>query len=207
MRMATTEYASNVFINCPFDDDYTSILDTLIFTIFDCGFIPRCAMEIDDSAQIRIDKIFKIVEECKFAVHDISRTELDQHTQLPRFNMPLELGMFLGARRFGGPRHKEKSCLIMDSEQYRYQQFMSDISGQDIKAHNGQARIAVRLVRDWLNAASRRKTIPGGAMIWNRFEEYRDALPRICADAGLELGEMTFNDKAQFSSEWLRQGG
>ena len=100
--MARSSYTSNVFINCPFDDQYGPIFDVLIFTIFDCGFVPRCAKEIDDSAQIRIDRIFKIINECKFSIHDVSRTELDPNTSLPRFNMPLELGMFLGARRFGG---------------------------------------------------------------------------------------------------------
>lgn len=203
--MATTEYASSVFINCPFDDHYAPTLDALIFAVFDCGFIPRCSMEIDDGAQIRIDKIFGIMNECKFAVHDISRTELDSANRLPRFNMPLELGMFLGARHFGGRRHKEKSCLILDVDPYRYQKFISDISGQDIKAHGGAPRKAVAQLRSWLNAASGRKTIPGGAKIWSRYERYSAALPTICAEAGLEENEMTFNDKANFASEWLRQ--
>jgi hypothetical protein len=45
-------------------------------------------------------RIFKLIEGCQFGIHDISRTELDTDSQLPRFNMPLELGMFLGAQRF-----------------------------------------------------------------------------------------------------------
>ncbi len=97
--MARSSYTSNVFINCPFDDQYGPIFDVLIFTIFDCGFVPRCAMEIDDSAQIRIDRIFKIINECKFSINDVSRTELDPNTNLPRFNMPLELGMFFFGRK------------------------------------------------------------------------------------------------------------
>lgn len=202
--MAKSPYSSNVFINCPFDDAYGPLLDVLIFTVFDCGFVPRCAMEIDDSAQIRIEKIFKIISECKFSIHDISRTELDSNTGLPRFNMPLELGMFLGARRFGGGSHKEKSCLIMDAERYRYQSFISDISGQDIKAHNNDPRQVVGLVRDWLNSASGRRTIPGGARIWSRYNEYKEDLPAACEAAGLALDEMTFNDKANFASEWLK---
>lgn len=202
--MAKLTYTSNVFINCPFDDAFAPLMDVLIFAIFDCGFVPRCAMELDDSAQIRIDKIFRIINECKFSIHDISRTELDRNTRLPRFNMPLELGMFLGARRFGGGRHKEKSCLIMDKEPYRYQSFISDISGQDIKAHDNNPKRVVQLVRDWLNGASGRKTIPGGTRIWNRYEKYRKELPAACAVAGLTLKEMTFNDKANFASEWLQ---
>lgn len=202
--MPRSSYTSSVFINCPFDDLYGPILDVLVFTVFDCGFEPRCAMEIDDSAQIRIDKIFSIINECKFSIHDVSRTELDPNTGLPRFNMPLELGMFLGARRFGGKQHREKSCLIMDTERFRYQTYISDISGQDIKAHQNDPRRAVGLVRGWLNDASGRKTIPGGAVIWNRYQSYLAELPDLCADAGLAVDEMTFNDKTNFASEWLK---
>ena len=202
--MARSSYASSVFINCPFDDTYGPILDVLVFAVFDCGFEPRCAMEIDDGAQIRIDKIFNIINECKFSIHDVSRTELDPNTDLPRFNMPLELGMVLGARRFGGKRHGEKSCLIMDTERFRYQAFISDISGQDIKAHQNDPRRAVRLVRNWLNDASGRKTIPGGTMIWRRYQKYLAELPALCAAADLTIDEMTFNDKANFASEWLK---
>ncbi len=164
-------------------------------------------MEIDDSAQIRIDKIFGIINECKFSIHDLSRTELDPDTGLPRFNMPLELGMFLGARRFGGKRHGDKSCLIMDTKRFRYQEFISDISGQDIKAHQNEPRRAVRLVRDWLNDASGRKTIPGGIKIWGRYQKYLAELPALCAAADLTIREMTFNDKANFASEWLKLEG
>ncbi len=202
--MARSSYTSSVFINCPFDDLYGPILDVLVFTVFDCGFEPRCAMEIDDSAQIRIDKIFSIINECKFSIHDVSRTELDPNTGLPRFNMPLELGMFLGARRFGGKQHREKSCLILDTERFRYQTYISDISGQDIKAHQNDPRRAVGLVRGWLNDASGRKTIPGGAVIWRRYQSYLAELPDLCADAGLAVDEMTFNDKTNFASEWLK---
>lgn len=198
------EYTNSVFLNCPFDEGYSSIFDAVVFCVFDSGFIPRCALEIDDSAEVRIDKIFRIIGECKFAVHDISRTALDPGTGLPRFNMPLELGMFLGARRFGGDHHSDKSCLIMDTERFRFQLFISDIAGQDIKAHADEAKKAVRVVREWLNAASGRKTVPGGAKIWSDYMDYRDALPDICEQAGLTTEEMTFNDKANFTSEWLQ---
>lgn len=205
--MTRLQYASNVFINCPFDENYGPILDALVFAILDCGFIPRCAMEIIDSSQIRIDKIFNIIDECKFAIHDLSRTESDPDTGLPRFNMPLELGMFLGARRFGGSRHKDKSCLIIDIKRYRYQSFISDISGQDIKAHGNDPKTAVSLVRNWLNSASGRKTIPGGHKIWIRYQQYRDELPDICAASDLTMDEMTFNDMEIFAEEWLKQSG
>lgn len=59
-------------------------------------------MELDDGGQTRIDKLYGLIGECRYGIHDLSRTELDDVNQLPRFNMPLELGLFLGAKRYGG---------------------------------------------------------------------------------------------------------
>jgi hypothetical protein len=100
-KSGAPDYGRCVFINCPFDDGYKQLFETTIFSVFDCGYIPRCALEVYDSGQVRIEKIFKLIAGCRFGIHDISRTELDAHSQLPRFNMPLELGIFLGAHASG----------------------------------------------------------------------------------------------------------
>jgi hypothetical protein len=118
-----------VFINCPFDAQYQDLFEAITFAVFDCGFRPRCAREADDGSQVRITKIFDIIESCKFGIHDLSRTETDPQSNLPRFNMPLELGIFLGSKRFGRGRQRQKICLILDREQFRYQKFISDIAG------------------------------------------------------------------------------
>ncbi|MDR3516765.1 MAG: hypothetical protein P4M00_13185 [Azospirillaceae bacterium] len=123
------DYERSVFINCPFDPPYKPLLDAAVFAVLDCGFIPRCALEKSDSGTVRIEKIFRIIEDCKFGIHDISRTELDPDHRLPRFNMPFELGIFLGARHFGNGAQHAKECMIVDTESQRYQEFISDISG------------------------------------------------------------------------------
>jgi hypothetical protein len=106
------------------------------------------------------------------------------------------MGIVAGGVMRPGPGEVE----IMDREPYRFQAFISDIGGQDIQAHNNAPKTAVSCVRSWLNTASGRKTIPGGGLIWLRYQEYRDALPDLCAEAGLMIEEMTFNDKAVFAS-------
>ena len=88
------DFDRNVFINCPFDDAYQSIFRAVIFTVYAAGGHARCALEVSDGGEVRIAKILRIIEDCRFGVHDISRTELDAATGLPRFNMPLELGLF-----------------------------------------------------------------------------------------------------------------
>jgi hypothetical protein len=203
--MVTDNYNIDIFINCPFDIKYKPLFESIVFSVFDCGFRPRCALELADSSEVRIDKIFRIISECKYGIHDISRTSLDSKTKLPRFNMPLELGMFLATKRFGKGRQKNKICLIMDSEQYRYQKFISDISGQDIKAHENKPKIIISIIRDWLGDSSQRPTIPGGSEIYRRYRNFQSKLPSICRDLKVKQKELTFNVYAIIISEWLKQ--
>jgi hypothetical protein len=91
----------DVFINCPFDAKYRPLLRGLLFAVHDCGFRARSALEVEDSGEVRVQKIVRIIAESPFGIHDISRVEADPRTNLPRFNMPLELGLFLGAKAFG----------------------------------------------------------------------------------------------------------
>lgn len=148
--MPLSSYQQNVFINCPVDEDFRALLEAIVFTVHDCGFVARSALEADDGSQVRINKVYGIVSDCAFGIHDISRTELDPENSLPRFNMPLELGIFLGAKRFGGKKQKAKTALILDRQPYRYQKFCSDIAGQDVRSHGGDPEKAVKIVRNWL---------------------------------------------------------
>jgi hypothetical protein len=109
----------NVFVNCSFDDEYAATFHALIFAIRACGFLPRSARELDDGGQPRSEKLYSLISECRYGIHDLSRTELDPVHQFPRFNMPLELGISLGARRYGHPPQRDKRLLVFDAERYR----------------------------------------------------------------------------------------
>ena len=202
--MEQKDYTSNVFINCPFDEDYLELRNALLFAIFDCGFTPRCALEEDNGGQVRFEKIQNLMANSKFGIHDISRIELDGANSLPRFNMPLELGVFLGAKKFGNSSQKTKNCLIMDAEQYRYQKFISDLAGHDIKSHQNKPDSLITIVRNWLSTASRRKTIPGGRLIISRYKRFKKELPLLCSNANTDELELTYNDYSNFISEWLQ---
>lgn len=198
-------YASNVFINCPFDNEYIELRNAMLFAIYDCGFIPRCALEENNSGDVRFDKIFRLIKDSKFGIHDISRTELDNVSTLPRFNMPLELGVFLGAKKFGVSFHKDKNCLIIDKEKYRYQTYLSDIAGLDVRSHENSPDKLIAVIRDWLSAASGRKTIPGGKAITDRYCQFKDMLPAICGEHKIGIDELAYNDYANFVFLWLEK--
>ena len=205
--MQPTDYNNNVFINCPFDSDYKHLFDAMVFAIHDCGFIARCTLEEEDASEVRIDKIYNIIADCRYGIHDISRTELDKGSGFPRFNMPLELGIFLGAKKFGVKEQKRKKCLILDTERYRYQQFISDIAGQDIQAHDNNSREVIMHVRNWLRTASRRETIPSGGIIWERYQDFMEKLPQTAREARLIVEELIFNDYTLLVAQWLESKG
>src|SRR6266852_2810002 len=115
--MRHPEYEQNVFINCPFDDDYAPLFESIFFAIYDAGFRPKCARERLDSSQVRLHKIVELISASRYSIHDLSRTALDAANALPRFNMPLELGIDLGCKAFNADC-SDKSLLIFDSEEY-----------------------------------------------------------------------------------------
>lgn len=195
---------SDVFINCPFDRGYRPIFNAIVFSVYDLGFIARCALEEDDAGDFRLSKIERMIEECRFGINDLSSVALDSTTGLPRFNMPLELGLFLGCKRFGSPNQSKKRTLVLDSDPYRYRGFISDIAGQDIRAHGGDPERAIREVRDWLRLTSKRTALPGGKEIIDHYHRFQSDLPQICAVLALEPDRLTFLDLSKLITDWLR---
>ncbi len=189
-----------VFINCPFDPDYGETFQALVFAVRYCGFTPRCARELDD--EFRMDKLFAIIGECRYGIHDLSRTELDRKSALPRFNMPFELGVFLGAKRFGDDEQKRKRTLVLDIEDYRYQKFISDLNGMDPRSHDGDPARAVSQVRTWLRNVSGRK-IEGPVPTVDAWNRFRDDLPTIAQAAGFDPADIPYADYEAMVADWL----
>lgn len=192
----------SVFLNCPFDDEYRSLFEAIVFTIHLCGFSCRCALEETDAAVVRIEKIVRMIAACDLGIHDLSR--VDTHGKLPRFNMPLELGLFLGAQRFGQKRQRKKKCLILEGQKYQYQRFISDIAGQDLAAHNGKAEEAITAVRKFLSDyASEDAKIPGRNRILALWQEFTTALPGLLAYAKQDRESMTFREFRNYVEEFV----
>ena len=174
-----------------------------MFAVLDCGFVPRSALEKSESGETRIEKLYRIIGQCRYGIHDISATELDSANHLPRFNMPLELGIFLGATKFGSKKHRSKSFLVLDRERYRYQRFCSDLGGHDPKAHDGKQENAIRSVRNWLTSERPEPSVPGGRAIWNRFGKFTSDLPVICDAKQVEPDALEFHDLTTVIEIWL----
>ncbi len=130
-------------------------------------------------------------------------------TGLPRFIMPLEMGLFWGAWRFGSKHERINASLTLGIGKYRYQRFCSDIAGKDIQEHDSspEATTAIRVVRNWLrnNSCGTGIDIPGGSAMVEHFCLFQSELPLLCEELSLDRHELMFNDYTTLIAEWLKE--
>jgi hypothetical protein len=196
------DYQRNVFINCPFDPEYAPLFEAIVFAVITCGFRPLCARQRRDSSQVRLEKIIELIGAARYSIHDLSRTEVDASTQLPRFNMPLELGVDIGCKRFSGD-HRDKTALVFEAQRYQYQKYVSDISGQDIEEHRNDPALAIAAVRGWLRTESGLRSIPGPRRIQQAYQDFRDTLAAISETLQTEPEDLTFIEYCEAIGIWL----
>jgi hypothetical protein len=205
-RKRSVPYDRQVFLNCPFDDDYYPLLRAAVFTIQACGFTARIALENTGSESVRLDRLVRMIGQCGLGIHDLSRVRLTSPTDLPRFNMPFECGVFYGARRFGAQAQRRKRFLLLDQEPFQYQKTMSDVAGLDPRAHGNDPEKLIACIRDFL--AEGLDPMPmGPTRISTLYREFLLALPSLTANAEVTLAEIeplsAFNDWYLFASRWL----
>ncbi len=204
--MSTKPNPLAVFINCPFDDRYKPFFDIIVFTILRCGFVPRCALEADNAGENRFQKILAIMMDCRLSIHDICRTESDGDPPLPRFNMPFELGLFLGLMHQPGHRRLRRSCVIFDRDRYRYQRFLSDIAGQDIKSHDNNELTLVRELTAWLRDHADGRQVPGAAAVERDMHLFPEFVALTLQELELDYNDLTFNDHVNMIRMYLSSG-
>lgn len=194
-----------VFINCPFDNGFKPIFRAMVFAVISSGYHPRCALDATDGAEIRVSKIAKLIGECDWGIHDLSRVEIST-AGVPRFNMPMELGLHLGARLFGAGRHRRKRALILEAQPHRYDAALSDISGQDIEVHANDPGQAIRCVRNWLSEhrSPNEPPLPGAVAMqgdYGKFQADADAL--LVARRLDPLDDLTHSDFLFTVRDWI----
>jgi hypothetical protein len=204
-RTAKPPASKAVFINCPFDDGFKPIFRAIVFTIISSGYFPRCALDSTDGAEIRVSKIAKMIGDCDWGIHDLSRVEVDPGG-VPRFNMPMELGIHLGARLFGTGRHRRKRALILEAESHRYDAALSDISGQDIEVHANDPAEAIRRVRNWLSEHRMppEPPLPGAAAMQGDYQSFQKEVGTLLAARRLDpLDELPHSDFLFAVRDWV----
>ena len=134
-----------VFLNIPYDEEFSSLYVAYIVGLCQLGLVPHLASEIPGGDR-RLNRIFQLIQGCRYSIHDLSRVELNVATSTtPRFNMPLELGMTI-TWQILNPR--EHTWFVCESEPYRIQRSASDLNGTDPYIHNGTVEGVLRELRN-----------------------------------------------------------
>lgn len=170
--VSPSKFEKNVFVNCPFDDDYRQLLIAIIYTVKYFGYSPRLSLERADSGESRIEKILGLIEESKFGIHDLSRIISSGKNEHYRMNMPFELGIDYGCKKLKGGIWDSKKILILEKEKYRFQKAISDLSGSDIKNHDDEVIKVIGAVRDWFVTEELERG-DSGNKVWSDFNEFQ----------------------------------
>jgi len=153
--MAAPRFEQSVFINCPFDPAYETLLHAIVLTTVSLGFIPRCALEAGD-ADYRFPHILELLTKSKYSIHDLSRFTGEGAANLARMNMPLELGVAIGLKL---SRKKHRWAVMVPTAPvdpqagqaaFEYQRYISDLAGKDPLRHEQTPESVVREVYSWL---------------------------------------------------------
>jgi hypothetical protein len=145
-------FSKNVFINCPFDSQYDSLLRPILFTIIYLGYNPQIASQTSDSGEQRINKILSLILKSRLSIHDLSRLKSAKPGEFFRLNMPFELGIDYGCRRIGIEHLRRKRFLVLGEKPHDYKKALSDLGGVDAKSHANQPNKAVLALRNWFVA-------------------------------------------------------
>lgn len=200
-----SSFDKNVFVNCPFDDDYRQLLISIIFTAKYLGFTPRLTLESSNSGTTRIAHILELIESSKYGIHDLSRLLATEEGQPARMNMPFELGVDFGCKKFKEGAWEDKRILILEKERYRYQAALSDLSGSDIKNHDDEPIKLTKAVRDWFVTEVLGKG-PSHKKIWYAFNDFSADLEESLLAEGHEqedFGEVPISEVMMYMDGWF----
>ena len=110
----------------------------------------------------------------------------------------------MGAKAFGTREQKRKAAVVLDTEQFRYQRYISDIAGQDIRAHGGNPAKAIRHVRNFLSSHTPQSVfLAGPDRIIERYERFRAELPISCAYLHMDPAQLTFVDLTRLIEAYI----
>jgi hypothetical protein len=207
-RGGEAEFEKNVFINCPFDDEYRRLLRPLLFVVLFLGFNPKIALERSDSGESRIHKICGLIRASRYSIHDLSRLQSREENEFYRMNMPFELGIEYGGRVFSKGRLAEKKCLILEKAPFDYMKALSDLSGVDIKSHGDNPIGVVRAVRNWFVETVGLQDVASATSIWLGFNDFMSDFYERRAAEGFSDDDLSFMPVPEligFIRQWVQK--
>lgn len=178
------------FLNIPYDDKFENLYLAYIVGLTAHGLVPTATLGVPRDAR-RLDRIFKLIRECRYSVHDISRIQLDPRPpRAPRFNMPFELGLAVAWTKLNPQRHSWVGC---DEIPHRAVRSISDLAGTDFHTHHGTVSGVLAALCNAFVGRTPRPTVPRMKTV---YRQLRRAIPELKANAGANslFEARVFND-------------
>ena len=173
-------HLTDVFLNIPYDKPFEKLCLAYICGLSGLGLVPRATLEIPGGAR-RLDRIFALIRDCRYSVHDLSRVELDlKRPATPRFNMPFELGLAVAWERLSPGNH---SWFLCERRAYRLFKSLSDLNGTDAYIHGGSV---TGVFRELGNAFVRLRQQPTIQEMFRIYREVKAGVPTILKGAGTD---------------------
>ncbi|HEV7922656.1 MAG TPA: hypothetical protein VGR02_17870 [Thermoanaerobaculia bacterium] len=130
----------DVFLNVPFDRSYEPLFVALVGTLVFLNQRPHCVVEIRETGDGRLPRIFELMRACGTSIHDMSRIG-----RPVRFNMPFELGLAYSLKLANPAAYH---VLVLDAQPYRMDRLLSDYKGRDLLIHHNRSAGVVSCLLD-----------------------------------------------------------
>ncbi len=143
----------SVFLNIPYDTAFEDLYLAYIVGLTQLGLGVNATLAVPN--QDRLETIIRLIEASSFSIHDLSRIEASHG--VPRFNMPVELGLALYRSRVTKGQH---CVFVFESKRYRAQRSTSDVNGIDPHIHHGTPRGLMSCLRNIFRQPGNVTTVP-----------------------------------------------
>lgn len=180
MRTNLTAFEEGqVFLNYPFDHEFTPFSHAMHFAVIAAGLIPICAYDLTAPDRPRLDIIVEAIIRSRYSVHDFSRLRGEGEQNFARLNMPIEMGMALfHALQTQRATHR---CAFFIPAPHEYRIAASDLAGLDPIPYDGNEQSCVMRVYEWLRDGVRSpytQRVPTVAVV-ERFRHFIAQMGRI----------------------------
>jgi hypothetical protein len=169
-----TRKGSDIYFNIPYDPDFEVMLLAYLAYSVCLGLKPRLVLE-EVSATPRLQRIWKTMLACRVSIHDLSRIDV------PRFNMPVELGMAIALQNLKGV--EEHRCVAFVGNRRKFEKAASNLRGLDPLCHRGRP---VVVLNEMFNAVIRKDRQPSKKDVLVVFKQLQNAAPEIQRRFGQE---------------------
>jgi hypothetical protein len=164
----------SVFLNIPYDDAFENLYLAYVVGLTQLGLRIDAALAVRN--QGRLETIIELIEKSDFSIHDLSRVEVFHG--VPRFNMPVELGLALYRSHITHGKHR---IFIFEGKQYRAQRSTSDVNGIDPQIHNGTVKGLMSGLRNIFRQPGDVTTVPE---MLASYHAVQHKLPELRRNAG-----------------------